>query len=757
MGRIKPPSGAVFRREAKPGYMVEREVRKGKNWQLQLDDTLNILQGAEKLYTSPLLRDAVGGVGELGSWVAKQFDDDEETLKKGAEARVAAREPAAPEPAVAPVPEPAADILMEEVTVTPPAPPVPLAERSIIDTGRSIIDPTLDSLTEDILKRLPPLPRRFQEIQAQLVERITVDPTHGLEAFKDAINNFDSLSDNDKLAAKAYWEAKKQVHYAQGRSRPTTPAETAAAQKTQAALKSEVDALREQAKAKVAEAKAATEAAKAAGEEVLEIPLLTEEELTDIVPAAPAAVEPTVAPTPAAPAPAAVEPTTGMARPAGYVPPTIEQALDNRALARIGSLLTTQAATDVVNVRKVIGDLYQNPDMSQLIDEAHATAPTPQNFENFLATMVDISNDLGIGVTQPTAAPAPAADVSGIRITEGMNLGQAQAQAAGLALAGGSQADLAAMLEDVGNITGVSSVEGGFGRWVAGGREGGYFMDPGAVGTALKKAYDTALTARRTGRSKALMDAYRQVQTRRGETAIIKQLADIKRQRETAASNIEAKRIQNIQRVTKMAEDVARFNAEFPIDLYIKWLTGSQKAFDLGKDLIKKIRKKGKAGPGTAALRTYQSQLNSSTKSLETFVRSNSNSTNNNIAKLANALASIDRHQGIDTQGLSDDEIVALYGSDMNAYRRDKRGDVALSAEDKKELKTKLNARKKELEKRQKEMTRLNRKISNLSHNIMSILSDPKKRQEKKDELDTMNSLLEDHKDKLTELLGGTN
>jgi hypothetical protein len=336
-----------------------------------------------------------------------------------------------------------------------------------------------------------------------------------------------------------------------------------------------------------------------------------------------------------------------------------------------------------------------------------------------------------------------------------MNLGQAQAVAAQLAMSGGSPADLATLLEDVNNITGVSSAGGGFGRWVAGGRQGGYFMDPGLAAQQVKKAYDSALTAQRSGRSKQLMDAYRQVQIQKAQQGMIKQVADMQRQRAEAASRIAEREAKAEDRRKKTEMKITKFNHEFPITLWNLWLKGAKASNDLGKELARKAGGKGGSGIKPQDLTKYQAQLKSDTNALENFTRNNLKSSADAEAKLNSAIASADAGERLNLDGLTDEQIIALYGSDMKAYKRDvrKAEQTALTDDQKAELKKTLEERKKKLTARKQAIADLRKSISASNAELLNYLgsTDPKK--VKKEKLDKLNSEIEDLKDKLTDLL----
>jgi hypothetical protein len=246
-----------------------------------------------------------------------------------------------------------------------------------------------------------------------------------------------------------------------------------------------------------------------------------------------------------------------------------------------------------------------------------------------------------------------------------MNLGQAQAMAAQLALSGGSQADLAEMLKDVTNITGVSSVGGGLGRWVAGGRAGGYFMDPGLAAQEVKKAYDTAIKARQAGRSKELMDAYRL-------SRIYKTGADV--QRQTTAE-------QRAERESKAAETraqakEARTEQKFIPELLNLWNKNANAQLKTYQQVRKLFRTGGKKPTLTAAdealLSKYQSQTNAAANSFNNFARNKQEQSANQANALGDAVVKAEGGQ-FDPTALTKEEIAQIYGGDTAAYKRDKK------------------------------------------------------------------------------------
>ena len=670
MGRIKAPAGSIFRRESKPGYMAQAEAVKGKNWNLTLNDTVKILGAAEKLYTSPLVRDVIGGVGEIGAGVAGLFDTDDEEEVSVEEAAAASLKAAQEKHAK-----------VREEVATDMALDLPMA-------------PVLQAkLTEP--ESLQQRDEEWYVPQPQIEPDIMLDPTR---------RDKRPLAAGGLIAPSASPPAGIPVPLGFEREL-TTPAGIQPG--------------------------------------VLQAPVLERgplglEPLTPEVPYQPRgprvlekdiSLEEYAARGPVAPAEVA---------PRAYPPEILDKPFSQKELAKALKLLASQGIHDLSDVRQMINDLSQIPGLASQV----SGVPTEQR-PQFLA-------DMAVLVSQLTpATPAPAAGIDKFRIEPGMNLGQAQAIAAHLANVGGTQADLATLLEDVENITGVSSVEGGFGRWVAGGRSGGYFMDPGMAAAAVKKAYDTGTAARTSGQSKALMDAYRRAQ--------IAKIATGEERKERQFGLKTRKTEQDMRKKEQeMALNAAEFNYNFKVDLYKKWLDVAAKQVDLADDILEKGRRKQKSGVRDKALTDYRNMIKSGADDIQRFARGSMRKLADDKEKLNAAMARIGkRYKGIETADLTQDEIIALYGSDMKAYRQDMREGEELTEQEIANLKEIMQRRINTIISKSSRLMPMTERMTKLQEDIYQVIIGGGTRLQKKEKIDGYNKELTRLRNELNKLIGG--
>ena len=754
MGRIKPPSGKIFRRESKPGYMELAKAQEGKNWNVTLDDTIKIMGAVEQAYTSPVLRDAVGGVAEFGKWAFHDawVDDDEEvTHAAAAAAKVKAKAPAAKAPpqtqivpeqtqqlqAQAPPPADARPPVSGAVRPTPAKSTHPLkkqhaggaAQRTpqgeddlrnrwtfesgvVVLTGKPIsYGQAIKHHDEKRAKLLPAVRKLVAGGLAEIPGKLSQgDFMRFSDLYQHALDNPDGtqppLTGNPDREL-ILWNAARII----AAQDPVTPEERAVETDPVGTvtpgeltldpteIKSRVQALYNQGtmpeadwilarraltRGDVAGAEgilgkyigitdidlpipgkplqgfsksSSTEElqtqlespqlqalAKRRDSEAMEIVAAIETELTSRIDPVtgeltPGATVEEVVPAPAPvmpPAPVVSPPAAAPVTTSPYPPAAAEEVYSKPQLRGAAQWLTTHAAADPLAVRDMLSMFQTNPGQWENI------LAGSENPHQLMQDLLFVQQ--GMRAQAAPSAPAPTVDVNAYRIKDGMNLGQAQAIAAQLAMAGGSQGDLARLLEDVENVDGVSSFGGGFGRWVSGGRKGGYFMDPGAAAIAIKKAYDTALTAQQSGRSKQIMDALRGVQMQKALQSIPLAVVKEQRAREEAASKQQKRAVDAQAKINKMARDAQEHNAFLPIDTYKKWLDASQRALDLAKDLKKSARKRGPGGARVDMqdLRRYQGQLNTAANALENFTRSNANATNNNINRLNQSSTRLD-------------------------------------------------------------------------------------------------------------------
>ena len=731
MGRIKPPSGGAFRPEAKPGYMNIAKAQKGKNWSIGLDDTVKLIKGAETVYTSPLLRDVVGAGGEIYDWM---FGDDAEepTVAAAAEAKVKAKA----EPAAAPAPakpEPAPTKprgrynvsfpeyqAPEPVVTGPTAQPYAGPEAEIMwQSGHKFSDQTTDDLRKaaktismeitklensdypigpsglnprDLQTKLRPIIDEINRRIASQVERqqeldidalvdqdltsagampsaqeLVVGGKPALDQFKKQLDDLVELGTLSSAAANKMYQDKEAEVFNIINTGDLTPT---------ADLIDDLDVVDEGiSKLKGVPYDSSRMTAK----------------LPDIEPPAL---------TPATARPEALVSAPSLA--VDSIPPTLPVTPPREAIRAAAERDTAQAIYDVNAIRSWLSS--SPPAMQELVTRSSDPTGTA-------SAIMQLQEQMNL-----FTPPQPQPEAEAVKLTEGMNLGEAQAAAAQLALSGGSQADLATLLKDVNKVEGVSSVGGGFGRWVAGGR-GGYFMDPGAAAQEIKKAYDTAIKARATGQSKQLMDAYRRQQ-------IIKSQADVARLAESEARK--AREGQSRMSVAESRE--ARQLQMQPIKYLNEWRKGVGQAANNQKKIAKLSRKRGKSkAPKKLSkddinlLKTYQSQLNSQAKSFEGFVRSNTDKTNNRLESLKSLEAKAAGPGGIDPNTLTEDEIVALYGSDKKSLQKDRKR-AAEAANNPKKLQKAIEDRKIKLAARARKVSDISRQISDVNSKIMGLI-----------------------------------
>jgi hypothetical protein len=669
MGRIKMPSGRAFRRENDPAYMQQAKAQQGKNWNMTLDDTVKALKGVEFAYTSPVLRDVVGGIGELGHMMFGGEDEAEPTVEAAAEARTKAKAPAPTPAPPAPTPAPPAaaptaeritspteaEVVSQQLTEAMPT-QVGFDQPSVNESGYPII-PDLNVSTKEGTERLLAHAASLGETDPHKVLKLvnTMDESTALKTLYDMQGRVSSGR------SQFYYD----LLFARSKQAPSPvvpePTTIGAEERIKAAItpdKRTTEDLQEH----LNNMKYHFEKGELTYEGNLFYKLATEELERRGVPIAeqpvqPPVEEPVVAPTPTAEVPtAAVTEAPQPTAAAPYPPPLVptDPGMSNADTKEMSRQNAIQGISDVAGVRQWLDSLPVN------VQDAIISEPDPVAAANAYKQLFDALNLTGA----PTAAPTQRTDTR-IRIEPDMNLGQAQAMAAQLALSGGSQADLAEMLKDVTNITGVSSVGGGLGRWVAGGRAGGYFMDPGLAAQEVKKAYDTAIKARQAGRSKELMDAYRL-------SRIYKTGADV--QRQTTAE-------QRAERESKAAETraqakEARTEQKFIPELLNLWNKNANAQLKTYQQVRKLFRTGGKKPTLTAAdealLSKYQSQTNAAANSFNNFARNKQEQSANQANALGDAVVKAEGGQ-FDPTALTKEEIAQIYGGDTAAYKRDKK------------------------------------------------------------------------------------
>ena len=753
MGRIKSPAGSIFRREAKPGYMIGAKAVQGKNWNLGLDDAVKMIGAAEQLYTSPLVRDVVGGVGEIGAGIAGLFDTDDEEEVSVEEAAAASLKAAQ---------EKHAKVRKEEAATMAMQPPV--APPTYISPGKlkaDIPSDVIPELTEpellrqrEVLKTRPPTPpvQTSQYIYSDdLLDRQEVPAgeliwtiTDKTGKDKKVSGSREELEDQVDQWRTAFLSHRKVLNNKENYIKIFGEEEGASMIKRAEYLIPILEDKWFSGTAILEKDTAGT------GEEPPLVPTGYKQELATpagiqpgalegvdprlSVPPAPPVREPIVAPAPSAEVPVAAAEVA----PRAYPPEILEKPLSRKELAAAGKMLESQGIHDLSDVRQMMNTLPQIPGLASQV----SGVPTEQR-PQFLA-------DMAVLVSQLTpATPAPAAGIDKFRIEPGMNLGQAQAIAAHLANVGGTQADLATLLEDVENITGVSSVEGGFGRWVAGGRSGGYFMDPGMAATAVKKAYDTGTAARTSGQSKALMDAYRRAQIAKiatGEERKERQLGLKTRKTEQAMLKTEQ----------DMALKEAKFKYNFPVELYKKWLDVATKQVDLAGDILEKGKRKQKPGVRTKALTDYRNMIKSGADDIQKFARSSMKKLDNDKEKLNATMARIGKsYKGIETADLTQDEIIALYGSDMRAYRQDMRGGEELTEQEIADLKRIMQRRINTIISKSSRLMPMTERMTKLQKDIYQVIIGEGTRLQKKKKIDGYNKELMRLRNEFNKLIGG--
>ena len=793
MGRIKPPSGLIFQKAMKPG-MKYTEANKGKNWQINTKEITDLLALGEAAYTSPITRDVVGALGEAGAGIADLFSpvtpEAKSALAQAAAARTGAKTRGS---VIAETPEQIAAKKAElQQKLQKQRADKAEFEKQYAATRLSEMDPALAQSIGDVTGRTKELDRLIG--QQDIYEAQIQPPLQDLKGRKTVTTARDIGADEDTaLRASKNIRAKQNQIVASILANPSLlgtdekerlqefvldpslkPVDTKdlilrevairAARET--TMQQEAIALR---KAAVPEPSGTLVAQ--GGETELEILnqslsaqvqqgflTPTEKEQTiarrteqlkaqqllpsDYVqPTSDAPVETPVPQEVVIPTEeAAVPPAAPVEHPA--VPSdTVTKPLSKPQLQHTAKLIESQAGINAYEAYPMVAAMASDPSVQALMDLS-----PPEEQSELLANLYSLRSAM-----QAPAAAEYTPKVSNIdqyKITPGMSLGQAQAMAQGLAAAGGTQADLAAMMEDVENITGVSSVGGGFGRWAAGGRPGGYFMDPTAASQQLFKSYTAGQKAGRDVQSKALGDLYKQAQIHKifGRTPpeqvkMAKTLGEtepVKAQTELRRAAAQKTRAQTISQQIKNKYDL-------PVTIYKKWLDASKVGLDISKALKKASRKKSKGtGISKAELRRYQSMLKSAGESTLNFNKGLVKSMDRNISSLDTALARAKKGEAIDVTGLTEEQIIELYGSDVRAYRKDLRSE-ALSEEEIKALEEQLAARKTQLATRKTNVTGINDEITEVQGKVYRVLADPKLNRKKKLEvLDSLNGQIED-------------
>ena len=828
----------IFRAESKPGYGRYKEQVAGKNYQISMDDIASGFKFAETLYTSPLVRDTLGGIGSLFDYekdekdiikdaakartgpppgreqlaksilataleeqrLAQQEAQDEQGMTQGAQVQ-----PMGMTSAVAPM---STDVGAPMIQPTPTGPPLEIPATSPTGMGAppaGIITPAPavppHQLTELEPISIEEIQRRFKyiegqrdrlynsnvvlndpgtpiEVQDQMREiiqqgqvsaksdiqnmaadivEIVQNPSHPLHAEmrnqmleisrapaghqpQSAEETVYLLALEMLRADQSYMQPVGQQIAGVGIGVPgaTQPAPVTAPQPLPNDIDQLIGMLREagaptkvigniqwhklnsknipagiqKAQALLAQMGAAPAPAPAAtGLPMSGDPMVSAEQL-ELGP-------------PAAPLPIQYQGTT----------PTREdqQRLAHQGAQRVEGAVA-EATQQEIYIRKQLEQQFASyPKWNQLTQDRQEAA---------IQSAMDI---LGQGAP---AAPPVEPITSRFRIPRGANIGQAQAIVAGLARSGGSEEDFIKVInEGLGNISGVYT--GGWGRWLSGGRPGGYFTNPDKVAALLYQTYESAKTSGPKAEKAALQNVILQHKAAealggRG-TAKAKRENIQERTRSAAARRLERDALRPYK-IAKAIADLGKVEASTAKTM---------------KGLISWTKKPGKTPSAVSLnakdLTAYRGELKADIKSLQKFTQTYGKQTKTKI-QTAKAKATALEANPSTPYVLNSDEVAQLYGTNTGAYQNDQ-----IKAKDKAagrkilvaELRQKISA----LESQQYQVNQLGADINAIKHDITDTIKLPVKTQDERaaklSELSDLQEALRDKEDRLNDLVGG--
>lgn len=702
MGRIIIPSGKAFNAESKPGYGKYKDMRKGENFQVSMEDIASGFQFAESLYTSPLLRDVAGGAVALFDPDTYKGKDDpklaqaavkraeakrpslseaitEQLRKRNAAAGIDTEAPTAPA-AAAPAPAPAAP------TVTVPAPaaedPSTLkdyfgeetgppgyatlklqldnieGQRDKLDTATALYrDPQGHKIPPETLPKIAEIIREGQasikqdmEAMATEITEIINDPQHPQrdaivqdEAFIRMLQNPDVQPRSAKEAVYKLVAGGLLTNTSEGQPDPNHRAAAPGPSPDAPGPPSPTPE-----PALPNDIDQLIQMLRSTGATPKEIGVIQWHKRTGKIPAGIQKAKELLAQYSAAPVAPAAAPTPAVREPAPLVTPDSRMQLGGEAL-RTGQEAIPKAREFAMQVSKMLT----------------ARGVPSEQHESVIRSLQEI----GYGAASK-AAPAKL-DVSRYRIPRGSSIGAAQAIVAGLARAGGTEQDLITIInEDIGNITGVYG--GAWGEWLAGARKtksgvGGYFTSPHVTANKLYGTWEAVKTGGPKARKAALGAALQEERYRQMMGG-----APSKGSKEAAALRLKQQRLIALER--------KNYENEFTVETRL-----AQKELNLAnsqaqlanklKGVVSYVSKspptRGKT-PTSKVIKAYEAALDKDSKSLNTFTRSYNKILSDKILTINAKVQALKDQPDYNLEDLNSDEIIHLYGTNTAAYGRDK-------------------------------------------------------------------------------------
>jgi len=628
MGRIKPPSGLIFRRASKPERAFPwKDAVQQENYNLTLDDTVKMLGATEMAYTSPLVRDMVGGIYKGAKWLVHDaWVDEEEDFKKAAAARAGA--PSTEPSTVAPLEGTETSIapLIQGIQQTIAEPAAALAPWQTLDIG------TMDDRQiQEYLAKMTGAARKgynfegdelkfFQDLEAEtkkrtatLPEGFITTPLPGPVAADPRAAMLESLGALDLTADRVNYKKVTDVQWLFGTNKRDN---------IEKGLK--------------------------LGNEVLQAydPIEVIREVVEPIVGAPPGPTAVAAP-PAQPTPRLARPSFPTAEPRAAVPYKGWKSAGTGIFDRVQQI---PGWTEEVGF--YLDQLAQQPEFAAAIKQVPLEGRMA-----FLENLVTVINDQLAAAKGAPAAAAEPLDLTPFRIRPGASIGEAQALMAGLARAGGTAEDAAFIINyGVGNLS-----EDDLGEWLSSGRKGGAFRSPMAISQHLYKAYEEALVSRTKAGIEAEKSELRQAQ-----------LAKLYGRTPQAAATV---------RKTQAQADAAEAKNELnrildPIKAGQAWATLERTLMTINTAAKPYINYNAKARtkpdtkpPETAALEAFRKAISSNTKSLKTFSRQYLKGHSGKLTALDAQLVQLNSNQQVDYSKLSDDEKIALFGGSIDRLR----------------------------------------------------------------------------------------
>lgn len=693
MGRIKIPSGAAFRAESKPGYGRYAETYKGKNYQVSMDDIMQGFNFAETLYTSPLVRDLAGGIYKAGEEVASWFDDDGDPVKEAAKRRAMAKNPAITKSLIAKALEqeeakrsetegaqrgfgaisrgtiadlPGGDYAQAGYPPfdQPPSTGAPAEIPATSPTGAGI--PPAGLITPP-QAAAPPAAAQFPLGPEGLPEEVETFVTP--ENIKERIQEIRAQSDklNEVAAALKSPQMQKSPKMMQHWTARLKEGGANVLEATRK-LAAEIDQLirtQDPAVDWILEHPSYLKFIKnfgavAEGPEELLFREVVRKGTIDRTPQETGFRQ-------------IGQPMAGV----GVSPGAEEVVTEETVTEELPLKPTVPTRTDPVTFQEQRGQAARGYELAQqaiplglefeaIIRKQLAAEPRFQTLD--AAAQERVIQQLGImarsAAPSRPAAPPTAAAPSGFSFKPGTSMGQAHAIVAALARSGGTGQDFARLIsEGLDNVTGVYS--GGWGRWLASGRKGGYFANPDNFTIGLYQTFEKARASGPKAEKAALASAmqkeqYRQIMGGRppaGSKAGYNIQLQEERLKAAQRKNLEAK----LLGPTRMAKEItALANAQIATSQKLKGLItyATKTPTNANKTATKK------------ALTAYEKALRTDSGKL-------SNNVNTYNKQLAGRITTADsKARGLEENpkavlNLTQEEQAQLYGDNRSRYHAD--------------------------------------------------------------------------------------